>query len=151
MIDQKSSKILLVLLHFSFVVNCLQIERPNVRESSFLTAAHPDLKNLVANGDRSRSQYGYGGYPGYGFGGYGGGNGYYDRYPGYYTTQRTLLDLIFPRQTPSYYNNRYNRYYDYPPYYTTVGFPFNLFTTTPPPFPFNLFATNPPFLGIGRK
>jgi hypothetical protein len=30
-------------------------------------------------------------------------------------------------------------------YYTTVGFPFNLFTTQPPPpFPFNLFATTPP-------
>lgn len=148
MIDEKSSKILLVLLQFSFFVNCLQIERPNVRESSSLTAAKSDPQNLIATEDRSRSQYGYGygAYPGYGYGGYGG-NGYYDRYPGYYTTQRSLLDLIFPR-TPSYYN----RYYGYPPYYTTVGFPFNLFTTTPPPpFPFNLFVTNPPFLGIGKK
>lgn len=43
------------------------------------------------------------------------------------------------------YRDRY--YYGNPYYYTTPGFPFNLFVTTPPPrvpFPFNLFTTQPP-------
>lgn len=78
-----------------------------------------------------------------------------------------------PYQRPYAYQNQYGDPYGYGgyPYYypTTVGFPMNLFVTTPPPFvpfpfnlftteppprfPFNLFATTrPPFLGIfGKK
>ena len=44
------------------------------------------------------------------------------------------------------YQNGYNNGYN-DDYYTTPGFPFNLFVTTPPPrvpFPFNLFTTEPP-------
>lgn len=49
------------------------------------------------------------------------------------------------RSRERFYN--YNYGYGYPYYYTTPGFPLNLFYTPPPPqypFPFNLFTTRPP-------
>lgn len=72
-------------------------------------------------------------YPGrYGYNGYGYNNGYGQNSPyGYYGNNG------------GFGGNYYN---PYNPYYTTVGFPFNLFTTKPPlPFPFYYFTTPPPF------
>lgn len=90
-----------------------------------------DLKNdktELFSGSRERrypgnygNRYPYGGYGNrYPYGGYG------NRYP------------------YGGYGQQYNPY-QYP-YYTTVGFPLSLFTTTPPlPFPFYYFTTPPPF------
>lgn len=95
-----------------------------------------DLKNdktELFSGSRERR------YPGgYGYNGYGNNNNGYGQRPnspyGYYGNNGGY---------GGYQRNPYNQYY---PYYTTVGFPFNLFTTTPPvPFPFYYFTTPPPF------
>lgn len=110
------------------MINALEIEKNENKRS---------LLKILAPEKASQYGYGYGQYPDY----YN-----YNRYGYRYTTQPSIIDAIFPTKDPyySYYNGYYNDPYYY---YTTVGFPFNLFTTErplpPSPFPLNLIPTTP--------
>lgn len=117
----------ITLLWIFFSLTLVSINSINVEEkkANLINDLKNDKTELFSASHERR-------YPGgYGYNSYGNNNRFgQNRYPPY-------------GGYGGYGGNYYN---PYNPYYTTVGFPFNLFTTAPPlPFPFYYFTTPPPF------